>query len=197
MERMRDMHQGFDYHFWSDKNLPKMPAVLAQLMTRRREEENYALAADVLRLFVLQEYGGVYLDVDTEPITGLHGLDIDGAKGIFRRHGDEDLTISNDFMGLDQGSPLSQHLVSAMTPGSFWIGPGWVGEQVRAFYGVAASASHQTLEPRLTASGITYLPSRDGQVAGATDWWENHFRNHALYSWSPENKKRFREGAYE
>ncbi len=53
----------FEYHLWTDENIDKL--------TLRNQElfdslENFGAKSDVLRYELLQQYGGVYVDVDVE-----------------------------------------------------------------------------------------------------------------------------------
>lgn len=52
------------YRLWGNDNLPNLPEKCRKQVDRYKKLKKYALSADILRYFLLNEYGGIYLDVD-------------------------------------------------------------------------------------------------------------------------------------
>mgnify|MGYP003113405588 CR=1 FL=1 len=70
MKSCREKHPGWQYILWTEENLPS-------IVHFRQEwdlDQNYARKSDLLRLQVLYDYGGVYLDTDMECIKPIDGL---------------------------------------------------------------------------------------------------------------------------
>ena len=63
IEGWQKMNPGFAIHHWSEKNvdITKYPLVQKAL-----DEKRWALAADVIRMIVMYDEGGIYLDTDIE-----------------------------------------------------------------------------------------------------------------------------------
>jgi hypothetical protein len=193
--KMQEMHPDFTYHLWTNDNIPVLPPILKHLYDKHVSNIDYAFAADVLRLYVTQQFGGIYADVDEEPILGFSGLDITSFSGFFRRHDDRDLTIPNEFFGFSEHNTLIDYIINSITERTDWLGPSWFGAIVRKFFGLPDNASHELLQPHLANIGIFYMPSHQDHVKGSTDWWERHFMHRGLYSWAPEYKAKLKTGA--
>ena len=54
----------YEYKFWTNDNIPHMPDLCVAQMARYEKRKQYALQADILRYYLLNEYGGIYLDAD-------------------------------------------------------------------------------------------------------------------------------------
>lgn len=191
VERTRTMHPAFEHRLWTDANLPELPTKVRDQIDRWTEDRVYAFQADVLRVFLVWLHGGVYLDVDMEPVAGFHGLDMD-VNGLFHYNDANDHTIPNDTIGLTKGHPLAQYLYDSITGANATYGPHWLGEYTRRYLGVHQSASHREVGEALGKQAITYMPSiaRQNEQPQWADgrYFEQHFSHRALYSWSDENK---------
>ena len=82
--------QPWKHRMWTDVNLPAMSPGFGDAFSR---EPKGALKADVLRVWLLAEYGGIYLDADFQTIGGIgvyDDIDWDGIEGCFwfHRHAD-------------------------------------------------------------------------------------------------------------
>lgn len=199
MDGVRDLHPDYEYHLWTDANLP--PIVLPHIAERvkwRMDQTDYALAVDILKIYMVWHMGGIYLDADTEPRRGMAGFDLERYSGIFRHHGDEDRTISTDFGGMTAGHPLGRSLLETMHAPAYDFGPHWLGRYTRAFLGLPVEAGHNQVRTRLADHGFVYMPSgeRDAPHTGS-DHWYLRFGNGALFSWSIENRAKFAAGDYE
>ena len=59
-----NLHPGWQFYFWTDQNLPEMPFDVEKVV----KEEKYltSIRSDILRLHLLNSYGGIYVDTDME-----------------------------------------------------------------------------------------------------------------------------------
>lgn len=199
VEGMRNLHPDYEHHLWTDKNLPAIDVPhIKERVEWRMAQTDYALASDILRIYLVWKMGGIYMDVDTEPRQGLTGLDVGRLNGIFRHHYDQDLTLSNDFGGMEAGHPIGEFMLSTMVAPAYDFGPHWYGYTLRRYLGLPPDASHAMVRPALEALGMLYMPSgaTDGGAV-ADDYWYRRFGNGALFSWSTENRAKFATGDYE
>lgn len=197
IEQMKRTHPGFTHTLWTDRAVPALPDFLQERYDWRMSLADYAFAADILRVFVIWSVGGIYLDVDTETLEGLAAVEVGAIKGVFRHHGDNDLTFSNDFMGLERNHPLGEYLLSTMKSPAYDFGPHWLGKTVRAYVGLPVFAGHAAVRQALEQRGILYLPSGETEAEGTgLRPWNRMFRNRSLFSWSDENRAKFKRGDY-
>jgi hypothetical protein len=161
-------------------------------------QREYAFAADVLRVAAVYAIGGIYLDVDTEPLREITDLHLDSFAAVFRHHRDHDLTLSSDFIGMTAGHPLGACLLESMRAPAYDFGPHWLGYTVRSFFELARDAGHAQLRAAFNTECMRYMPSDEGDAERLQDVsWTKYFANHALFSWHPDNVKKFASGDYE
>jgi mannosyltransferase OCH1-like enzyme len=60
----RKIFYDYEYKFWCNENIPDMPDKCKSQMERYGKINKYAFQADILRYYLLNQYGGIYLDVD-------------------------------------------------------------------------------------------------------------------------------------
>ena len=174
--KLIEMHQDYDHYIWRDGHIPTlhMPESMQKVYDLHYASGKYAMAADVLRLFVVYKFGGFYVDIDEEPLQPLdHFLQFDG---VFCYHPSQkdDFTIPNGFFGAEKEHPIMKHLTDAIEFG-WWIGPSFFGEEVRKFFNLPNEIDQAVIKQRLFGFGIEYF-----------DWQEfdqKYMKNHALYSW--------------
>lgn len=184
---VREKHPGFAHELWTNSNLPELPEKVKTLFDSFERQKDYAHQADVLRIFLVAKYGGLYLDVDFKCNEGFENTDFFDYSELFCYHGGTDYTMPNGFFGGTKDSPMMKHLLENVDAGKGgWYGPSWLGDTVKSYFGLNRETPHSELIPHLDRSKIKYLLFHELE--------EKYFRHHALYSWSPENKKNFEEG---
>ena len=60
----KDLFNDYEYKFWTNDNIPDMPELCSRQFNRYGKIGRPAFQADILRYYVLNKYGGIYLDVD-------------------------------------------------------------------------------------------------------------------------------------
>jgi len=173
--KLRDMHPDYEYKFWTSKNalseVEEMPENLRGWYNYFHDKEDYVFAADVLRVWVVYKYGGFYLDIDMDfkkPLDDFLKYD-----GVFFFHGfldsmDEtaehgafkDLTIPNTLFFAKAGLDALKYCIDKVEPhptnSSSWFGPSWLGERVKASFGLINEVIHQTVFDVMKEQNIHY-----------------------------------------
>jgi mannosyltransferase OCH1-like enzyme len=116
------MHPDWQMRLWTETNLPTLRN--QHLFDRAAElcpNHIGQLQSDILRLEVLYEYGGVYLDTDFEPKKSIDEL----LRGIecFAAWVTPGVWINNAFMGAVAGHPFIKRLIDGL-PASIKANPG-------------------------------------------------------------------------
>jgi hypothetical protein len=70
-EAWQQMHPEWEYHLWTQDNIADLPLINRTLIDAA---QNPAEKADLLRLELLNIFGGVYIDMDFEPLVPLDFL---------------------------------------------------------------------------------------------------------------------------
>lgn len=70
-EKWKALHPDWEYHLWTDSELEDLNLDLKDLI---EQSPNYAEKSDIIRSELLERFGGVYLDVDMDPLHSLEDL---------------------------------------------------------------------------------------------------------------------------
>lgn len=125
---VKSMNPTWEYMFWTDDNAPKLPVEMQEIYDFFKNTKQYAFQADVLRLYLLKEYGGLYVDVDFEPHKSFDDLkDLDT---FFLTWGHHQERIMNGLFGADKDHPVINHLCSKVNIGTKFYGPDWFGREL-------------------------------------------------------------------
>jgi mannosyltransferase OCH1-like enzyme len=208
----RSVHSDWEYYFWSDNNLPKIPEHLKSMYETMYNKKDYVYCADMLRWLVVLEYGGWYLDIDWEAIRSLDTCVLPERDGIVFGHfggGEQwlnnkigegwsgiDHTVTNNVFGFKKNHPMVQFVVENIfvdlnylnTPYS----PQWTGESIKKYLGLPFHFTddvweyHHTMQKKLDEHNIEYGDYNTFNPKVAI--------HHALYAWSFENKIKFEQG---
>jgi mannosyltransferase OCH1-like enzyme len=65
-KEIKEKHTNYEYHLWTDDNLPDIPERLKDMYELMYSKKDYVYCADMLRWLVVYQYGGWYLDIDWE-----------------------------------------------------------------------------------------------------------------------------------
>jgi len=187
IDLMKEMNPDWEHILWTDSNLPQLPEAVGRRCEMFLSQKDYAHVADVLRIFLVHHFGGLYLDVDFKPVGGLNGSEIEKHDGVFFYHGGDDYTMPNGCFGAKKGSQISEYLLSKISPDfGGWYGPSWMGETVKLYLDLPYEVEHSVVEAKMAEHKIKYMTFSDLE--------NNYCRHKSLYSWSPENKRNFEDG---
>ena len=184
---IKKTHPSFQHILWTDKDLPELPPNIKEAFDSFGKASDYAHQADILRVFLIAKYGGVYLDVDFKCINGFESTDYFQYDSLFCYHGGSDYTMPNGIFGSSKESNIINFLVQKInTRENNWYGPSWLGDSVKEYLGFPRETDHNDVLNEMNKINIKYLLFSELE--------NKHFRHHALYSWSPENKRNFANG---
>lgn len=106
MESWKKLHAGWEYRLWTEANMPPLENQ-AQFDSARA----WAVKADLARVEILQQYGGVYVDADYECFRPIDRL-IENATALVLSEGDG--SITNSLVGSTVAHPLLSSLITEM-----------------------------------------------------------------------------------
>ena len=177
----------FEYNFWNNYNLPILPNKIEQLKQLYSKNKKWVELADMLRYYLVYEYGGLYVDCDYESIKPFEGLGLDGYEGfvplVFT---DGDITICNSMFGFKKGHPLIEYVCDKMYNNCtlMWLGPNFFGEQIKKFLGLDKYAKDEIVKEKLERINIKVI---DRNIERA-----KYAIHHYSYTWSEENKQKMK-----
>ena len=199
--KMKEAHPDWEYMFWDDYEVSKlsMPQNVRDSydfygnIHGYWEIGDYVAQADILRFFLVYNYGGVYLDVDFEVVKGLQPLHLEEYDAFICHHEDARVeTFPNGAMGSKKNQKLFEYIITNMKPNNHYT-PHQFALQVRNYYGIDYKTSTHHGD-----SGVLNLFKKDNIFYINYDKFHNeNCYHHALYSWSNEGKEMFKRGTYE
>jgi hypothetical protein len=129
MSEIRLSHRDYDYRLWTHVNVPEMPVELKAIYDSL---DHPAMKSDLLRIYVLYLYGGVYLDVDYKLLTHLDDLNCFNEKDAYVVYplGDKIDNINNSILISSAKGNLISELLKNIKTEKQWLGPHFYGSVV-------------------------------------------------------------------
>lgn len=192
INEIKQKNSEFEYILWTDANIPPLPDKLQEIYEILGTNKDYAFQADLLRIFLIYKYGGLYLDVDYKYINSFINSPFFEFDGVFFFHPTlesswkGDFTIPNGIFGAKKESHILEYLLSTLTPEKYWMGPSWLGLEIRKYFNFSETESHETLKFKLQQQNYLYYPYNKLQ--------QEYVFHNALASWIPEHKHQFEIG---
>jgi len=192
MDEIKEHHKDFNYYLWTDDNLPELPENLKRIYDSYKEP---AIKADLLRMYVVYKFGGIYLDADFKMINGFH------SDVIAHEHHDGFIiysdaykmtALSNGIFGFKKDHFLLGNMIDNIIHEGQWIGPNWWSEVICKYLGLHPNTSTvDALREELNDINL--------QVVNWKDMENDCFKHDTLASWEPGStwNKKLKNGNYD
>lgn len=175
---LKELHPDYRYMFWTDAI--DLPTNVKYWYDKFYSMKNYVFCADLLRIWVVYKWGGMYLDIDFNIQKRLDP--IFEHESVLFYHNDTDYTIPNNLIGATKGSPLLKHCLDGVSEYTSWYGPSWFGEVVKNYLGLPYQISQAPVAQALAKHNVHYH-----------QYWEfeqTYGKHLSLYSWEPKTWER-------
>ena len=173
MDGVRDHHKNFNYYFWTDVNLPVLPENLKKIYDHC---DHPVAKADLLRMYVVYKFGGIYLDADFKTVDGFDP-GITAYNGFFSYDDSYGMSaLANGIFGFKKDDPLLKYMIDNITYRYQWLGPNWWAQIICRYLGMDNDKS--TVEQLKEA-----LAPMNFKVFHFKDVGNNWFIHDALASW--------------
>lgn len=177
-QNLKELHSDYDYMFWTDTvNLPDNVQHWYDVFYQNK---NYVFCADLLRIWVVYTYGGMYLDIDFDIQKRLDS--IFEHESILFYHNDTDYTIPNNLIGATKGSEILKYCLDSVNESCSWYGPSWFGNTIKNYLGLDYEIPQAFVAESLKKHKVHYH-----------EYWafEKEYGKHlSLYSWEPKTWER-------
>lgn len=170
----------YNHFLWTNENLPKLPDNVKEQYERYGELKKYAFQADVLRYYLIFEYGGVYVDIDIEchkKIDELLQKDLLISLVNMKAH-----WIANSFFGAIKAHYILEYIIKNMKKEAYH-GPIFFGNIIKKFLGIPIKKEYKSdtiLQEASKNKNITCLRPEGFFNNNAKNRYGTH---HALKSW--------------
>lgn len=194
MERSKKINSSYEHVLWKDDNLPELPDKIKQHCDFWREKENYAFIADILRVYLVYEYGGFYLDIDTRPNNSIEELKLENYNGILPYH--NEYTVANGFFGCAKKTSYIVHqfnrIMNANVGNDFM--PYWFNSGIKEHFKIKEVHDYASEECQIVGKQLlkAWEDEKIMPIAINGDF-KKYYEHFALYSWSAHHKKYFEE----
>jgi hypothetical protein len=196
---IKEKNPDFKHILWTNDNLPELHPNIIERMNFFSQEENYALAADVLRIALIREFGGIYLDIDWQCHKGLQDLTLEKYDGFIGYHAD--YTSGNEVFGGSTKTGFIEHLYQKLLtshPNESFM-PWWFNNGLREYLNVINTWNKENFtSDEFKKHTLDFLDKAKQKeilaLARHGEFDTIYFSHHALYSWEPTHKILFKEG---
>lgn len=181
---IRNTNTDYEYMFWD--SVPHLPERLQKLCDRFTKRQEWVKIADLLRYFVVREYGGLYIDCDYEQINRLESLNFEKYRGFLPLHFNPGETICNSVFGFEKNHPIIENVCSDMESleeESPWLGPHFFGNSIKQCLGKDTETFDIHIDELLWKQGIKTMHSRG-------EFKIHYLHHHYSYNWHPENQQK-------
>jgi len=195
IQRSKEINKEFEHILWTDENLPTLPDKIKELCDFHYKTKHFALAADVLRVYLVYEFGGFYLDIDTRPNNSIEELNLENYDGILPYH--NEYTVANTFFGCTKKRNYIAHLYNLLLKsksGDNFM-PYWFNSGIKEYFGI--KEVHDYFSEECQIIGRQLLKKWEEQkirpipINGEFKKYYEHF---AMYSWGETNLNYLKEG---
>jgi mannosyltransferase OCH1-like enzyme len=196
VENTKEMNLDFQHIFWTDENIPTLEPHIQALCDNFREREDYAFLADVLRVCLVREYGGIYLDVDWKPHKAFNDLSLENYDGVIIYH--DTFTTGNEVFGSKSKNGFIEYAYQELFKGELnhEFGPYWFNQKLRHYFNTEVSQDETSEENKVV--GLEFLETlkrSNIRVIKRHGEFEKIYSEHlGLHSWCHTHKEFFKEG---
>jgi hypothetical protein len=171
---MKELNTTCEHILWTDNNLPNLPDRILKAYNSRTHP---AFKADILRYYVTNKYGGLYIDADFEPIAAFPDYYFEKEYILFHHltAEPENKHMPNEIFGFSAGCGLSNYICSKITEYNHWFGPSWFSDCIKEFLGLSVHDYPIDVSKRLTGAWVDYQTNKN-----------LYAKHHYLYSWEPK-----------
>jgi mannosyltransferase OCH1-like enzyme len=175
VQSIKSLNPNIEHILWGDID-NEMPDNLKKWYNKFYNIKNYAFCADILRIWVVYKYGGIYLDVDFNISKPLDNIFC--SNGTLFYHNDTDFTIPNNIFAFKKESSILEYCINSINEDNSWYGPSWFGSIIKKYLGIEYASDQSTVMNKLYDYGILYKIYYQFELT--------YGKHMSLYSWSPE-----------
>lgn len=194
MEEIKEKHSNFEYYFWNDNNLPKLPSNLEKIYQNIPNPPNSPGKVDLIRMYLIYEYGGIYIDADFKYINGFNTfkINLDSVDGIIAVNGAYGMSaLSNGFFAFKKNQELLKILLENINHSHQWLGPNYWSNILCSYFNYDSNVTFDDFQKDLNKYKIKLLNFHELET--------EYFRHNSLASWIPNSEwnKKLNAGNYD
>ena len=208
IDMMRSINSDYKYILWTDEEVKSliMPENIKTSYDYFYKKSDFVAAADVVRLFLVYEFGGIYLDIDFKPISRISQIfpekEFDAFICYHHDCGPFPNTLPNNIFGSKKNGKLFTWIINNIkasyeqSPGVDivnWLVPCEFANLIKTYLSLDLNKTQiwgkNGLLESFEKNNIFYY--------SYIEFHENICYHQALYSHSPENKIKFKNNDYE
>jgi hypothetical protein len=196
VEKIKILNPDYQHILWTNDNLPPINDTLQKKINWFYEIENYAFAADILRIFLVKEYGGLYIDVDWQPYKSFSDLKLENHDGLIIYH--REYTSGNELFGCKSNSGFIDYIFDRVMDSIYTaeFTPYWFNFYLKEYFKVKSIEDYNSEDCKIV--GEQWLSAMDDQNIKhlqRQEEFENIYMNHlGLHSWDRKNLELMKKG---
>jgi hypothetical protein len=186
--KIKEIHPSWDYIFWNNENLPKLPLELQELVSHFEKNKKWVNIADLYRYYIIAEYGGLYIDCDYGILNSLDSLQLEKYEGFLPLHFNVGETICNSVFGFNKNHKIIKYIVEQLYKVEYhndWVGPHFFGKHLKNSIGFKDDDIDCIIDRKLSEMNIKTIHSRG-------EFKAKYMIHHYSYNWHPLNQQKLK-----
>ena len=150
---VKEHNKDYEHILWTNETIPDLPEKVKIQFDKYGNKKKWAFQADVLRYFLINKYGGVYMDADFQCFQ--HLPDITNTTMFFCKPNLCGHWITNCIFGSVKDNPFFEKILSEMKHEPYH-GPIFLSNELKKFYNLKIGKATSLLDfgNILTQNGI-------------------------------------------
>jgi len=201
-QQIIDAMPDWEHRLWTDVEVADlvMPEHIRKAYDFWGTRRDFVAQCDILRLFLVKEFGGFYFDIDFQIREGMGDLNFDDCDAFLTWHHTDEFveTFPNGVFGSAKDGKLFSYLCDHIRFMEFHT-PHHLGADMLQYMGLPKTIYGEPgIVPHLGDDGILKMFDRERiKYEKWEDFHNNRFYHNALYSWDGKNKAKFDADDYE
>lgn len=175
---VKNTHPEYEHILWTENNLPELPKLVSLQYERYAKQKKYAFQADILRYYLVNLFGGLYLDVDFHVFKNLSPLLKKDFNISLPTHNPEKIHwICNSFFASIPNNPILTEIVENLKNETYH-GPVFFASKIKKFLNLPTDNSCNSLEILNQCKNSDFIECVESKFI-----FEEFAKHDALKSW--------------
>lgn len=185
IKQIKESHPDYVHYLWTDDNLPDLTGRYKEIYDNMADPVRTSAKSDLLRIYLVHTYGGIYLDADFKMNNGFNAgnIDLHNIDGIISVNDGYGMSaLGCSFMGFSQGHKFTELLLNDVISSDQWLGPNYWSLTLGKFFGYEdiSKVSYDQFERDSEPYKV--------RLINIDELHANNFEHIALASWYPDSE---------
>jgi inositol phosphorylceramide mannosyltransferase catalytic subunit len=152
-ETWKTLHPEWEYKLWTNDNLEEMP-IKAKIQSERYAKANrWAEQSDIIRYYLIEKYGGIYVDIDFKCFKPIDPLVPDNIELLLASPHGRVYWICNGIIGAKPNHPIFTEIMETMRNENYH-GPCFLTKKVKRYFNIPLIEPFQDFDKKINTDKV-------------------------------------------